>query len=104
MIEIQLVRAIAAQSVSGRFLQIEALSTDEMVEWLKKRDIHFFSWKAIHFLWSIGVIRPVALTKRAIEETPDLLARDRFHPIYSDDPTSMWFDTGFVPEAIPDMD
>lgn len=66
---------VARAATNEPYRQIEALTTGQFSEWLEARDIAL-SWQELHHLWIVGVLRPVAVLRPALDLIP--LERDRF--------------------------
>jgi hypothetical protein len=93
-IEQALAERIATQALAAQYLQVKPLTSDQMVEWLKKRGITFFDWKALHFLWATGILRPIAVHAPALGSTPDIIDAGRLVPADFDQTGEYFVDLG----------
>jgi len=101
VISVDLAKRIAKEAVSEPFRQRKPLRTDHFLQWLKERGLPFMNWETLHFLWAVGVVRPIALEHRALEETPCLKNDGRLHEVELGWDLPALVDVGLEVEAIP---
>jgi hypothetical protein len=76
-IDPELAESVARAAVAEPYRQIKALTTRELEGWLRSRGVEL-PWDAIHQLWSVGALHPVAVLPAAAERLSD---PERFVPI-----------------------
>lgn len=93
MISLELAAFIAQEALTGPYRQIMPMTSGKFQEWLWKLDINFMDWQTLHYLWLNGVLNPVGVSKRAIDETPGL-DRTRFAEVALIDGDYIYADLG----------
>ncbi|MGI8485839.1 MAG: hypothetical protein ACR2OU_16470, partial [Thermomicrobiales bacterium] len=103
MISLKLATFIAEVALTGPYRQIEPMTSVKFREWLWKLDIKFMDWQTLHYLWLNGVVNPVGVSKRAIDETPGL-DPTRFVEVAMIDGEHVYADLGLDTVDLPALD
>lgn len=77
LIDGSLAKLIAREALSEPYRQIGAITTRRLETFLKDRGIGLH-WESIHYLWSVGILHPVAVLAPALNLTPNLELSSRF--------------------------
>ena len=100
----ELATRVARDAISAPYRQINTMRTDDVLKWLKDRGLRLMHWESVHLMWAAGVLRPIALESRAVEQTPFEFPKDRFQEADLGDGTSLLIDLGVKVETVPSSD
>lgn len=100
-ITVELAMRIARESLGEPYRQRQPIKTDDLQKWLKECGLPFMNWETLHFLWAVGVLRPIALDRQALDETPGLKDDGRFHKVDTGWGSPAFVDIGIHVESIP---